>query len=1185
VNFQACALCIVPEILHAAARFNGHNTFKPPGQRQRKQPGARIEVPRGGAAGISDGETGETRQQEPVHLKERRSTYRKAVVVHGILQGARDRPGYLIRQPVEEPLRDRPLALKGVPLHLPLIGKHFERPHKIGPAPIAYHPVQPGDNLVDFWRTDGALPGLDEIARIHLPVAGAAPLEMELRAIAVSERLTGFGPDPLRIELDLAHAPQCFRKYVAFEAQLGFVTRMLVVASAASAKNGARRNYADRGWLRNANQAGPLYVLARKSSLCFDRLPGQYKRREHYFAIQAAQPVAAVHQLLDSELQRLEAQLDSSILSEPLCRWTNPDVIVGDRFRQRSTMRALRVWLSLLTAALTAYPVFSQGLFAQNRTAANLDVAIHSLQGEAIPRATLSLQTPTGSPPPGGKFTALTTQADGSGDAHFTGLAPGRYRLTIVAKGYDELTTDVDVNPPESINDAAGTTVIDAILTMGGTRTDSITVQGVIDTPLEEANTPAVLDRQQVKDLPDRPRTVTEALPLSPGIVRLPNGQLRLAGSGEHRSAMLVNSATATDPATGQFGATVPIDSVRTMNILSSPFLAEYGGFTGDVVTVETRKAGDKWSFELNDPLPEFRWRSWHMVGLRSETPRVNFGGPIIRNRFYFLESIQYEMRESPVITLPFPNNESRREGYNSLTALDYTINPSNVVNGTFHMTDSHTRFANLDFFDPQQVTPNTSDSSYSGNIIEHASFKGTLLDSAISATSYRAGVWPQGPLDMIMTPSTNEGNYFSQQTRTSSRFEWRETWSLAQQVWGTHNLKLGSVVGGSTEHALITEHPVDIFDGNGALIENITFTPGLPIARNDVESAFFAQDQWSLNSRVSLSVGVRVSQQEVTEVWQVGPRAGLVYSPFKSGRTVFRAGTGIFYDRVPLNVYGFALYPDEIITTYNPDGTVLSGPYRYFNLTEAAAPHHSPLIYRKNGLPGDFSPYSINSNVQLEQILSPRLRLRANYLLSNSEELIVLAPQVTDTTHAFVLNGAGNSRLRQLEVTAAASAGKESQIYLSYVHSYSMGNLNEFNTYLADFPPAVILPDAHTWLPGDTPNRFLAWGTFSFPHKFRVMPKVEYRSGFPWSSFSAAQQYFGIPDSSRFPASFSVDTRVTKDFKLNDKYSVRFGVSGSNLTNHFNPISVHANIADPAYGLFFGEYHRRYTADFDVLF
>ena len=82
-----------------------------------------------------------------------------------------------------------------------------------------------------------------------------------------------------------------------------------------------------------------------------------------------------------------------------------------------------------------------------------------------------------------------------------------------------------------------------------------------------------------------------------------------------------------------------------------------------------------------------------------------------------------------------------------------------------------------------------------------------------------------------------------------------------------------------------------------------------------------------------------------------------------------------------------------------------------------------------------------------------------------------------------------------------------------------------------------------------------------------------------------AAQNYVGVPNSSRFPSFFSLDAHITKDFRITDKYTGRFGVSGSNLTDHFNPISVHANTGDPAYGVFFGEYRRRYTADFDVLF
>ena len=68
-------------------------------------------------------------------------------------------------------------------------------------------------------------------------------------------------------------------------------------------------------------------------------------------------------------------------------------------------------------------------------------------------------------------------------------------------------------------------------------------------------------------------------------------------------------------------------------------------------------------------------------------------------------------------------------------------------------------------------------------------------------------------------------------------------------------------------------------------------------------------------------------------------------------------------------------------------------------------------------------------------------------------------------------------------------------------------------------------------------------------PRKIRLMPKVEYRSGFPWSAYEAAQNYVGVPNRNRYPGFFSVDAPVTKDIRVTDKYSFRFGVSGSNLT------------------------------------
>jgi hypothetical protein len=97
----------------------------------------------------------------------------------------------------------------------------------------------------------------------------------------------------------------------------------------------------------------------------------------------------------------------------------------------------------------------------------------------------------------------------------------------------------------------------------------------------------------------------------------------------------------------------------------------------------------------------------------------------------------------------------------------------------------------------------------------------------------------------------------------------------------------------------------------------------------------------------------------------------------------------------------------------------------------------------------------------------------------------------------------------------------------------------------------------------------------------------VEYRTGSPYAVVDAARNYVGVPysDRYRYPNFFSADARISKDIPFRHKYALRFSVSGFNLTNHFNPLDVHANLSDPLYGVFFGNYTRRFRGDFDVLF
>ena len=78
-----------------------------------------------------------------------------------------------------------------------------------------------------------------------------------------------------------------------------------------------------------------------------------------------------------------------------------------------------------------------------------------------------------------------------------------------------------------------------------------------------------------------------------------------------------------------------------------------------------------------------------------------------------------------------------------------------------------------------------------------------------------------------------------------------------------------------------------------------------------------------------------------------------------------------------------------------------------------------------------------------------------------------------------------------------------------------------------------------------------------------------------------------GIPysDQTRFPRFFSADARLIKDLKIHPKYTLRLSLAGFNLTNHFNALAIHNNVADPQYGVFFGNYHRRYRFDLEVVF
>ncbi len=775
-----------------------------------------------------------------------------------------------------------------------------------------------------------------------------------------------------------------------------------------------------------------------------------------------------------------------------------------------------------------------------------------------------------------------TAWTDAAGKATATLQRRASLQLTVSKLGYLATSTVLEIKantpPPE----------VEVVLTKAEVIQQSVEVHSTSSNPVvEESSSQATIAPAQAQETPGRPATLADTLPLVPGVVRASDGNVRIAGYGENHSALLVNSVDVTDPATGMFGLTVPIDSIRNVSVSEMPYLAQYGKFTAGVVTAETRQGDQKWHYALNDPLPDFRIRSAHLEGLKDASPRLDLSGPLIDRKLYFLQDDEYAINKQEVYTLPFPFNQSTSTAINSFTQLTAILLPDQTLSTSFHLAPHALTYEGLDYFNPQPVTPNVNIHESTGTLIHRLAIGDGLLQNTLAITHVSTGIDPQGNSAMILSPIGNQGNYFGKESRLATRIQWIENWRLRSlHFMGEHSLQLGSVLAHAEDAGSFIARPVLIEDSTGQLASRIDFSGAGSFAVSDLEPSLYVQDHWVLGPNFALDLGMRLESQTITHTVRSAPRAGFAWTPDRNQTTVIRGGIGIFYDNVPLNTYAFSSYPQQSVTMYSCAGGVIGSPIQYINLTQQAAESKFPFIDSAQKS-GNFAPYSIGWNVELDRSFSHLMMVRVKYLQSQAHDMLTIQPEVVQNQPALVLDPTGFAQTRQLEFTARFGSQEKRQIFFSYVRQYARGTVNDANTYLGNLPFPIMNPNFVASLPSEIPNRFLLWGMYSLPKKFRLMPKVEERGGFPYQPTNLLQQYItSIPRAQpRFPRYFSFDLRASKDIQVAPKHAIRLSATVMNLTNHFNALEIHSNVADPQYGHFFGNINRKVLFDFDFLF
>ncbi|MFL6246225.1 MAG: carboxypeptidase regulatory-like domain-containing protein [Thermoanaerobaculia bacterium] len=228
------------------------------------------------------------------------------------------------------------------------------------------------------------------------------------------------------------------------------------------------------------------------------------------------------------------------------------------------------------------------------------------------------------------------TVTGNSGAYSFPALPPGRYSVTFTREGF--MTADAEASLRLS--------------QMG--RVDVVMQATGRDTIIVIAPKPSVLESPQVST--SLPLPFIERLPVqrnqlataqfAPGVTAnaVSNGQLQISGGPGYDNLVLVNGVVVTENTRGQMRPMYVEDAIQETTVLTGAISAEYGRFSGGVVSTITKSGGNELDASLRDSLSSPRWSAQTPAREARESSLSHvwegtLGGFVLRDRLWFFSA------------------------------------------------------------------------------------------------------------------------------------------------------------------------------------------------------------------------------------------------------------------------------------------------------------------------------------------------------------------------------------------------------------------------------------------------------------------------------------------------------------------------------------------------------------------
>lgn len=338
----------------------------------------------------------------------------------------------------------------------------------------------------------------------------------------------------------------------------------------------------------------------------------------------------------------------------------------------------------LFLAATLSLPAFAQ--------TASLSGRITDPSGASVANATVEATLEA----TGARFTRVS--ADNGGYA-FAALAPGLYRITASAPGFQRTEKRVELNVAARATADFELAVEAAAATVAVTDT-AVTINR------ETASVGTLFNREFVQNLPLNGRSFQSLMELTPGVVLAPAsitnpGQFAVNGQRTNANYFLVDgvsgnvaasaSATFTQQAAGtQPGLTilggtnglVSVDALQEFQVETSTYAAEYGRSPGAQVVLLTRGGTNRWTGSIynyfrNEKLDANDWfrnaNGQARLPLRQNNFGGTLGGPLWRNRTFFFasyEGLRMLQPQANVQSVVVPSEAARARAQGAVKAV-----------------------------------------------------------------------------------------------------------------------------------------------------------------------------------------------------------------------------------------------------------------------------------------------------------------------------------------------------------------------------------------------------------------------------------------------------------------------------------------------------------------------------------